>query len=214
MDRSRYLDSLAAAFALRRAAATAAGLDAPVPSCPGWTVTDLVRHTGEVYLHKTLAMRLGYFPGEQAWPDGLAPPPPLELLDRTYADLTHELTTRAPDSPAPTWYRPEPTVAFWMRRMAQETVIHRIDAELAARAVTGQAVSPVPDDVAADGVDEVLIRFLGYGSTDWPDEFAALQGPRLETAGGDDTVVVETGGSAWTGSPQPDRGGGLAGRAG
>ena len=205
MDSSRYLDSLAADFALLRAAATAAGLDAPVPSCPGWTVTDLVRHTGEVYLHKTLAMRLGDFPGEQDWPDGIGAQPPLELLDRTYAGLTHELTTRAPDSPAPTWYRPEPTVAFWMRRMAQETVIHRIDAELAARAVTGQAVSPVPDDVAADGVDEVLIRFLGYGSTAWPDEFAALQGPRLETTGGDDTVVVTTGTATWTVRPRPDR---------
>jgi hypothetical protein len=69
MDSSRYLDSLASDFVLLRAAATAAGLDAPVPSCPGWTVADLVRHVGEVYLHKTLAMQLGDFPGEQDWPD-------------------------------------------------------------------------------------------------------------------------------------------------
>jgi uncharacterized protein (TIGR03083 family) len=206
MDSSRYLDSLASDFALLRAAATAAGLDAAVPSCPGWTVTDLVRHTGQVYLHKTLAMQLGDFPEErQDWPpDEIETGPPLELLDRTYAGLIHELTTRAPDSPAPTWYKPEPTVAFWIRRMTQETVIHRIDAELAARAVTGHAVSPVPDDIAADGVDEVLIRFLGYGSTTWPDEFAALQGPRLEGPGGDDTVVVTTGTAAWTVRPRPD----------
>ena len=25
------------------------GLDAPVPSCPGWTVSDVVAHTAEVY---------------------------------------------------------------------------------------------------------------------------------------------------------------------
>ncbi len=24
----------------------------PVPSCPGWTVADLVDHVGHVYLHK------------------------------------------------------------------------------------------------------------------------------------------------------------------
>jgi hypothetical protein len=30
-----------------------------VPSCPGWTVDYLARRVGEVYLHKTLAMREG-----------------------------------------------------------------------------------------------------------------------------------------------------------
>jgi Mycothiol maleylpyruvate isomerase N-terminal domain/MDMPI C-terminal domain len=205
MDSSRYLESLAADFALLRAAVLAAGLDAPVPTCPGWTVAGLIRHVGEVYLHKTLAMRLGDFPGEQDWPTDLEALPPLDLLDRTYADLVTELTTRDPDSPAPSWYRPEPTVRFWLRRMAQETVIHRLDAELAAQAATGWAVSPVPDDIAADGVDEVLVRFLGYGSTTWPDEFAALQGPRLERADGDDTVVVQADeATTWTVRPQPD----------
>jgi uncharacterized protein (TIGR03083 family) len=208
MDSSRYLESLAADFALLRAAATAAGpegLAAPVPTCPGWTVADLTRHVGQVYLHKTLAMRMGDFPEEQNWPPAeLEDLPPLALLDRAYADLTTELITRDPDSPAPTWYKPEPTVGFWRRRMAQETVIHRLDAELAARAATGRAVSPVPDDIAADGVDEVLVRFLGYGSTAWPDEFAALAGPRLERADGDDTVLVEMDGATWTVRPRPD----------
>ncbi len=204
MDSSRYLESLAADFALLRAAASAAGLDAPVPTCPGWTVADLVEHVAGVYLHKTLAMQLGDFPEERDWPTDLDDLPLLDQLDRTYAGLTHELTTRDPQSPAPTWYEPELTVAFWIRRMAQETVIHRLDAELAAQAAMGRVVSPVPDDIAADGVDEVLVRFLGYGSTAWPDEFAALQGPRLEAADGDDTVIVETDGSTWTVSPRPD----------
>jgi uncharacterized protein (TIGR03083 family) len=204
MDSSRYLESLAADFALLRAAADAAGLDAPVPTCPGWTVADLVEHVAGVYLHKTLAMQLGDFPDERDWPTDFDALPLLDQLDRTYADLTGEFARRDPSSPAPTWYKPEPTVAFWIRRMAQETVIHRLDAELAAQAATGRAVSPVPDDIAADGVDEVLVRFLGYGSTEWPEEFAALQGPRLETAGGDDTVIVKTDGSAWTVRPRPD----------
>ena len=44
--------------------------------------------------------------------------------------------------------------------MAQETVIHRVDAELAA----GEPIAPIPDDLAVDGIDEVLERFLAYGS--------------------------------------------------
>src|ERR1700727_2002950 len=137
MDSARYLESLAADFALLRAAAIAdgaGGLTAPVPTCPGWTMADLTRHVGEVYLHKTLAMRLGDFPGEQDWPAEVEALPPLDLLDRAYVDLVPELPTRDPDPPAPSWYRPEPTVGFWRRRMAQETLIHRLDAEQAAQA--------------------------------------------------------------------------------
>ena len=56
MERSRLLDCLAADFARLRAVVPT-GPGAAVPTCPGWTVADLTRHVGEVYLHKTLAMR-------------------------------------------------------------------------------------------------------------------------------------------------------------
>jgi hypothetical protein len=49
------------------------------------------------------------------------------LLDRSYAALVGELTTRDPSDRGGTWYEPDPTVGFWGRRMAQESVIHRID---------------------------------------------------------------------------------------
>ena len=41
-----------------------------MPSCPGWTVADLTRHLGEVYLHKILAMREGVEPEpwHMSWP--------------------------------------------------------------------------------------------------------------------------------------------------
>jgi hypothetical protein len=34
---------------------------------------------------------------------------------------------RKPEDPAGSWYTPDQTVGFWIRRMAHETVIHRID---------------------------------------------------------------------------------------
>ncbi len=159
MEDSRYLQCLAADYGDLRDAASAAELTANVPSCPGWTVADLVRHVAQVYLHKVTLMSTGEEPLQ--WPPpSLAAEAPLAALGRAYGALRAEFRTRAPGLPAPTWYDPDQTVGFWIRRMAQETVIHRIDAELAA----GLPVIPVPDDLAADGVDEVLKRMLAVAT--------------------------------------------------
>ena len=65
MQHARYLECLAADFARLRAVVPM-DLGAAVPTCPGWTVADLARHVGEVYLHKTLAMQEGAEP--DPWP--------------------------------------------------------------------------------------------------------------------------------------------------
>lgn len=170
MENSRHLDCLAADFARLRAVA-ATNLTAPVPSCPGWTVGDLARHVGQVYLHKTLSMRDGAEP--DPWPPReLADEEPLALLDRTYAGLIAEFAARKPQDPAGSWYTPDPTVGFWIRRMAQETVIHRIDAELG----TGEPVAPVPADLAVDGIDELFKVFVAYSVAEWGDYFTDILG--------------------------------------
>jgi uncharacterized protein (TIGR03083 family) len=168
MEYSRFLECLAADFTrLRVLVPTDA--EAAVPSCPGWTVADLTRHVGEVYLHKTLAMREGAEP--DPWPPAeLADEEPLALLDRAYAGLLDEFAARRPEDPAGSWYTPDQTVGFWIRRMAQETVIHRIDAELG----TGQPVAPVPADLAVDGIDELLKVFVAYGVAEWGDYFTGI----------------------------------------
>ncbi len=198
MDDSRFLACLAAEYGDLRDAATAVELTAPVPSCPGWTVADLVRHVAQVYLHKATLMRTGEEPRE--WPPpGLAAEAPLAALGRAYGALRAEFRTREPTRPAPTWYDPDQTVAFWIRRMAQETVIHRIDAELAA----SLPVTPVPADLGVDGVDEVLKRMLAYGSAAWPEEFAEMEGEHLAAEGGQDAITVAAGPAAWTVRPSP-----------
>ncbi|MEV4286740.1 maleylpyruvate isomerase N-terminal domain-containing protein [Nonomuraea bangladeshensis] len=85
----------------------------------------------------------------------------MHRLDRSYAGLRAEFAAREPGEATLTWYDPDQTVGFWIRRMALETVVHRIDAELAA----GTPVTPVPDDLAADGVDEILTVMLAYETT-------------------------------------------------
>lgn len=192
MDHSRYLECLAADHGDLRDAAASVELTVPVPNCPGWTMGDLVVHVAEVYLHKATVMRTGEWP-EQWPPPGAAAEAPLPLLDRAYGQLIAEFGARQPADATPTWYDPDQTVAFWIRRMAQETVIHRIDAELAA----GLPVTPVPDDLAVDGVDEVLKRFLGYDV----EALGLLTGGHLASDGGQDTINVLAGQTAWTVRP-------------
>lgn len=186
MEHSRFLDCLASDFARLREVAPA-GLGAAVPSCPGWTVADLTRHVGEVYRHKTLAMQEGAEP-EQGPSEAPADEEPLALLDRAYAGLLDEFAARKPEDATGTWYAPDQTVGFWIRRMAQETVIHRIDAELG----TGQPVAPVPDDLAIDGIDEVLKVFTEYDVAGWGSYFADVLGGSPGR-----TYTVRTAGAAW-----------------
>ena len=80
MENSRFLECLAADYARTRAVAPG-HLDPLVPSCPEWTVGNLVQHVGTVYLHKVATMRDGAFPAE--WPPpGLNDEEPVALLDR------------------------------------------------------------------------------------------------------------------------------------
>ncbi len=186
MDFDRFLDCLAADYARLREVAP---IDqaATVPSCPDWSVADLTRHVGAVYLHKTVAMRAGAEP-EQWPPDGIADEEPLALLDRAYAGLQAEFAARRPEDPCGTWYTPNQTVGFWIRRMAQETVIHRIDAELG----TGQPVAEIADDLAVDGIDELLKVFVAFSVSDWGDYFTDI------LAGSPGwTYTLETDGAAW-----------------
>ncbi|MBC6446633.1 maleylpyruvate isomerase family mycothiol-dependent enzyme [Actinokineospora xionganensis] len=183
MDSQRYLDCFASDFARLRTVAASAP-DAEVPTCPPWTMTDLVRHVAQVYSHKAATME---HDARQPQPDLTGEDPPA-ALDRGYDKLLAQFGHRQPSDVTVTWFPPDQTVAFWIRRMAQETVIHRVDAELAA----GVESAPIPRDLAVDGVDEVLERFLAFASHHFREDFAGalddLTGQR---------VRVETGDSAW-----------------
>ncbi|MFI6480832.1 maleylpyruvate isomerase family mycothiol-dependent enzyme [Nonomuraea sp. NPDC050663] len=180
MDAPRLLACLQSDYAALRTALAAAPPTAPVPTCPEWTAADLSDHVAHVYLHKVEALLSGGPP--HPWP----PSDPVDL-EESYVALLTELTSRSPGEKAWSWYPPEQNVAFWIRRMAHETVIHRIDAELAA----GQPVSPVPDDLALDGIDELLTAFLAFSATEWPEEMNEV--PVVPGEG-----VLRAGSQAWT----------------
>jgi uncharacterized protein (TIGR03083 family) len=139
-----------------RALAVAAQRDmkARVPSCPDWTVFDLVEHTGYVHRHITERLRQADTGNDERPPVEEAPSDDEGLLNwyRVGLDALEELlTTTPPEAPRWTWWPPDKTAGFWRRRMAQETAVHRWDAENA----TGSA-RPIDPELAADGVAEFL----------------------------------------------------------
>lgn len=156
MEPSQHLAAVRADRARLLTAASAAGLAAPVPSCPGWTVADLLAHVGQVQRWQAdlIARRV------QSAEFGLPEPPtdPAVLVawvEDASARLVEVLAATDPAEPLWTFAGPG-AAAFWFRRQAHETALHRVDAELAA------GIEPAVDpDLARDGIDEFLDLVVG-----------------------------------------------------
>jgi uncharacterized protein (TIGR03083 family) len=144
------------------AAASRAGLDAPVRWCPGWDVRELLRHLSEIHLWAAshVARRAvgegDFLAGlEASWPDlAVFWPDDGDLVDyylATNANLVRHLEEAPTD--LDTWtFLPAPSPRqMWARRQAHETSIHRIDAESATA-----AISDFDPALASDGIDEIL----------------------------------------------------------
>jgi uncharacterized protein (TIGR03083 family) len=143
------------------AAASRADLDAIVPTCPEWTVRELVHHVGRT--HHWAAAHI-----EQARPDALTDdeaaaawgdmPDDAGTSDwyRAANERLVRALTAAPADLACWSFLPAPSPrAFWARRQAHEAAIHRVDAELGA----AQGVSATPEEFALDGIDELVGGF-------------------------------------------------------
>jgi len=160
MEMQHYLDQLTQNSERLADAAAAAGVDAPVPSCPGWTVTDLLGHcvSGDIWARSVVERgKAGSIEGTR--PDPLDPSLRGDALVQAFRDgaaaLVAELSSVPPDTPVWTFSPANRTASFWQRRRAQETAVHRYDAELAARVPT-----PLDAALAVDGIDEILTMFL------------------------------------------------------
>lgn len=155
MEHTSYLSSLARDGAAFADACEAAGLGAAVTSCPAWSVADLLWHLTEV--HQFWRTIVGE--GRTTW-EGIEPSarPTDDDLFRVYrAGFNETLTVLGAADPAQanwTWSS-DHTAGFVVRRMAQETGVHRWDAESAAGAST-----PIEAELASDGIDEFLTHML------------------------------------------------------
>jgi uncharacterized protein (TIGR03083 family) len=134
-------------------AAERAGMDAPVPSCPDWKVADLLAHIGMV--HRWAAANCDRSPEDAYLPsDSIGEAPEgsarADWVRGGAEQLLGVLGAHDVDDPCWTWAPPQ-NVGFWNRRMAHETAMHRVDAQLAAG-----AREPIDADLASDGIDEWL----------------------------------------------------------
>jgi uncharacterized protein (TIGR03083 family) len=181
LDAQRYFESIDADTE-RLLVMADKHLNVPVPCCPGWTVADVVSHLATVYEHKVRVMADNAWP--QPWPPEDAETlPPAEALAEAKARLFEEFSHHEVGDATTTFSAADTTIGFWVRRMALEVAVHRYDAELARADPT-----PIPDDIALDGVDEVLRVMLGGP---WWDGRVATRHPV------DAVVGVEAKGQRW-----------------
>ena len=145
--------------------AVGAGLDAAVPTCPGWTTRELLAH--QAMVHRFAAANVGGDPGD--YPDDTTILAEVDDLIGYYRDghaaLVAALREAPPDLQATVFLNDAPPPReFWARRQAHETTMHMVDALSAtlARFPTTAEVA-VDGRFAVDGIDELLRGFLTRG---------------------------------------------------
>ncbi|OKK17517.1 hypothetical protein AMK16_22130 [Streptomyces sp. CB00455] len=192
MEITEFVKTLEREGTLLAELAERAGTDALVPTCPPWRVADLLRHTGSV--HRWAA---GYVGEGRLEPAPFPAAPELagaELIAwfrEGHAALVRTLDEAPADVRCWTFLPtvPPSPVAFWARRQAHETAVHRMDAQ-SALAMT---YSPVEPEFAQDGVDELLTGFHAR-----PKSRVRTPEPRILRVRATDT------GAVWTVHLSPD----------
>ncbi|WP_093801067.1 maleylpyruvate isomerase family mycothiol-dependent enzyme [Streptomyces sp. Wb2n-11] len=154
---ARHCDEVVRQTDLLRAVLVDADLTAKVPTCPGWTLGHLARHVGGAHrwVEAIVRTKASEAVPEDQVPDfagpGDAEPAALDAwLEEGARKAVDALRTAGPDAEVWSWNGDNST-AFWARRMAHETVVHRADAAIAAG-----IVFEVDPDVASDTIDEWL----------------------------------------------------------
>ncbi len=136
-----------------------ADLTAVVPSCPDWSVHDLAEHLGHIHRwaeHLVRVEALAWISsGEMDFERG---PVSAQWLRRGGVQLLETLRHAHPDDAMWAWGFDQ-HVRFWSRRQLHETMVHRVDLELA------RGIEPyVEPEAASDAIDEFLVNLEAAGS--------------------------------------------------
>ena len=164
-------------------AATLAGLidgtdlTRPVPTCPEWTMRELVTHVGRAHRWATAMVTAraakplpfreipgGKLPGDQRGQMDWLSAGAAGLVDAVRAAGDAQVWTHLGLGPA----------GYWARRMAHETAVHRADGQIAL----GQRPQ-IDAATAADGIGEWLGFLATPGTGEDPPSLGALHGKVL-----------------------------------
>ncbi len=151
-----------------RDAVAGADLGQPVPSCPAWSLRELVAHVGTTHRFHTTHVQRGVTDPPSSVVKPVAPEDDAQLLawfDEGVEEMLAVFGAQDPQGPAWNWSLDEQVASFWPRRMALETAVHRWDAENTVRRATGFDTA-----VAIDGIDEVLRVHLPADRSDDEEE--------------------------------------------
>jgi uncharacterized protein (TIGR03083 family) len=153
-DRAEFFAEILASAAQLAAIASTSDPELRVPTCPDWNLRQLAAHVGRV--HRWAAEIVSTRAAERipfnSVPDGKYPDGAADRAAWINAGAGRVVaaTTAAGDEPVWAFGRLAPA-SFWARRQAHETLMHRVDAELAV----GREVV-LDGGMAADGIDEWL----------------------------------------------------------
>jgi uncharacterized protein (TIGR03083 family) len=169
----RLIDDRSATF--RAVIATAPRFDLPVPTCPGWTLADLVQHIGAGRRSWAATVAAGPdAPGRVKVED--VAPLEREALLVWLADSSQQmidaLLQAGPERGCWSWWdgsQSPLTCGAVARHQLQEIAVHTYDAQL-----TVGAPEPLPEAVALDGVEEFLFTCCSTTTSAWPHEPAVV----------------------------------------
>jgi uncharacterized protein (TIGR03083 family) len=147
--------------------------EARCPTCPDWSVCDLLWHLTEVHYFWAGVL------SQDVWTDAdieaverAKPERPtamsdlLALREQATTALLEQLDQLDDTEPRWSWWPPDQTVGFTRRMQTYEATMHRVDAELTARLPIG----PIAPDVAAGAVDHAVDVMWG-----WKPEWATYE---------------------------------------
>ena len=173
----------------------------PVPSCPEWTLRQLLTHVGRGHRWAATIVRdrRDSPVDPRGVPDGKPPADPdgaREWLADSARAVIDAVSSVGAETPVWTFIGPRPS-AWWVRRRLHEATVHRADAALALG-----ALYELSAELAADGLSE----WLDIATARRPDRPAPLDpGTTLHLhatdgdlgAGGEWMIRGEDGGVSW-----------------
>jgi uncharacterized protein (TIGR03083 family) len=169
----------------------------PVPTCPGWTLLQLLRHVGrgDRWAAQIIADRADASLDPRLVRDGKPPadaPGAVRWLTESPRTLLAAVEAVGPDTEVSTFLGPKPAV-WWLRRRLHEATVHRADAAIALG-----APYQLSAELAADGITEWLARLADEQALGRPPSLPAGTSLALRAA---DPQLRDT---TWTvrGTPQ------------